>query len=327
MSNEEGCGSTGCGCLLLIGLGLLAIHFWPVVVIIIILIVIGAFAKSGGSSGNSASSGSGTGYQNDKETFERNMSLSVSVMKLVGYVARGNDVISKQEIDNAEQIINRLGAQHRNTFIKAFNEGKRNDYDPSIDIDIIKHLIGDDRETYEILANYLLYIAAADGVINDEELRRSSLIMTSFGFSKADINEMIREVTGSYSDNNSYNSYSGNSGYDYREREYSYSRGNRSSSGNDGYGSYNRSYNSGSGSGSEYGRSSESEYSKAMRILGVTSSDTDEAVVKAYKRMVRKYHPDLVKAKGLPESMVGVYEQKTKEINEAYDVIKKYRNM
>ena len=54
------------------------------------------------------------------------------------------------------------------------------------------------------------------------------------------------------------------------------------------------------------------------RILGVNESATDEEVTAAYRRLARKYHPDL--NGGSPEA-----EERMKEVNTAYDAIRAHR--
>lgn len=49
------------------------------------------------------------------------------------------------------------------------------------------------------------------------------------------------------------------------------------------------------------------------KILGVSNSASDEDINRAFRRMARKYHPDLNHSKGAAD--------KFKEINEAYDVL------
>ena len=51
-------------------------------------------------------------------------------------------------------------------------------------------------------------------------------------------------------------------------------------------------------------------------VLGVNKNATDEEIKKAYRKLARKYHPDLNRDD--PKTA----ETKMKEINEAYDVLK-----
>jgi DnaJ like chaperone protein len=63
----------------------------------------------------------------------------------------------------------------------------------------------------------------------------------------------------------------------------------------------------------------------AYRVLGVAPGASDEDVKKAYRRLMNQHHPDKLVSRGLPESMVGVAEQKTREVRAAYETIKERR--
>lgn len=65
----------------------------------------------------------------------------------------------------------------------------------------------------------------------------------------------------------------------------------------------------------------------AYTVLGLTTNASDDEVKKAYRKMSIEYHPDTVQAKGLPEEFVKVATKKFREIQEAYDTIKKERNI
>jgi DnaJ like chaperone protein len=63
----------------------------------------------------------------------------------------------------------------------------------------------------------------------------------------------------------------------------------------------------------------------AYTALGLTAAASDAEVKRAYRRLVSENHPDKLAARGLPESMRQVAEEKTREINVAYDLIKESR--
>jgi len=66
---------------------------------------------------------------------------------------------------------------------------------------------------------------------------------------------------------------------------------------------------------------------KYYTILGVTRSDTNETIRTRYRKLVKEYHPDMIASKGLPEEFTKLAEDKFREIQEAYDRVRKERNV
>jgi len=60
----------------------------------------------------------------------------------------------------------------------------------------------------------------------------------------------------------------------------------------------------------------------AYKLLGVSPDDDMDTIKKAYRKLVRQYHPDIIKAQGKDEAYLKEATQKTQEINEAYELIK-----
>jgi len=61
------------------------------------------------------------------------------------------------------------------------------------------------------------------------------------------------------------------------------------------------------------------------KILGLTKNATDADVKKAYRKMAVKYHPD--KVAHLGKEIQKTAEDKFKAVNDAYNEIKKQRNL
>ncbi len=72
-----------------------------------------------------------------------------------------------------------------------------------------------------------------------------------------------------------------------------------------------------------YGGTTESK--DPYKVLGIESTATDEDVKKAYRKLALKYHPD--KVEGLGEEIKRNAETQFREIQEAYESIKKMRGM
>jgi DnaJ like chaperone protein len=62
-------------------------------------------------------------------------------------------------------------------------------------------------------------------------------------------------------------------------------------------------------------------------ILGVQRNDTNEAIRKQYRKLAKEYHPDMIASKGLPEEFTKLAEDKFREIQKAYDMVRKERNI
>lgn len=73
--------------------------------------------------------------------------------------------------------------------------------------------------------------------------------------------------------------------------------------------------------------SSHDRLNSAYLAIGVSPSADDAEVKKAYRRLISENHPDKLAARGLPESMRAVAEERSREINKAYDIIKESRGM
>ncbi|HET7587091.1 MAG TPA: co-chaperone DjlA [Gammaproteobacteria bacterium] len=66
---------------------------------------------------------------------------------------------------------------------------------------------------------------------------------------------------------------------------------------------------------------------QSYKVLGVSAEASDAEVKKAYRRLLHQHHPDKLVAKGLPEEMMKVAEQKTQQLIAAYERIKEARGM
>jgi DnaJ like chaperone protein len=67
------------------------------------------------------------------------------------------------------------------------------------------------------------------------------------------------------------------------------------------------------------------ETNSAYKILEVDPSVTNDELKKAYRKMAMKYHPD--KVSHLGEDFRKTADEKFKKVNEAYEKIKKERNI
>jgi len=67
--------------------------------------------------------------------------------------------------------------------------------------------------------------------------------------------------------------------------------------------------------------------SDAYKLLGVNEDDEMMVIKKAYRKLVKQYHPDIIKAQTNDEAYMQEATTKTQEINQAYEMIKKTRKI
>lgn len=63
----------------------------------------------------------------------------------------------------------------------------------------------------------------------------------------------------------------------------------------------------------------------AYQALGVERSATDAEVKRAYRKLMSEHHPDKLIAKGLPDSMVELAKERSQEIQNAYETVRRSR--
>ena len=71
---------------------------------------------------------------------------------------------------------------------------------------------------------------------------------------------------------------------------------------------------------------SEDRLSTAYAILNVSENADDAEIKKAYRRLMSQHHPDKLVSKGLPEEMMKLATEKTHQIRQAYELIRKQRS-
>ena len=62
-------------------------------------------------------------------------------------------------------------------------------------------------------------------------------------------------------------------------------------------------------------------------VLGCSASATDDELRRAYRSRAKKYHPDLLRAQGLPPEMIARANEQMVRINAAWDEIKRARGI
>ena len=79
------------------------------------------------------------------------------------------------------------------------------------------------------------------------------------------------------------------------------------------------------GASASGGPASQDRLAAAYAALGVAAGAPPAEIKRAYRKLISQNHPDKLAARGLPDSMRRVAEERSREINSAYDLIKSAR--
>jgi len=255
-------------------------------------------------------------------TFTKNANYNERLVRvtfeLMGYVARGAGRVNENHIAQAQQVMNvmSLNSRLRKVAIDAFTYGKSDDFNLDSTISTIKGIIGDNFSFVNFILEIQVQLALSDGKLEEDEYRRLMEIAISLGASRESMESFIRVRYAEMSFKNGF----GQGGF-YRSGQRDYDYEERSSS----YGSSGSSYND-SSSYSSY-ESDSSKLAAAYTLLGVDSSVSDEELKRAHKKLMLKYHPDRLASQGLTSEMIKLYTEKAKDIQAAFDLIKKERGI
>lgn len=63
----------------------------------------------------------------------------------------------------------------------------------------------------------------------------------------------------------------------------------------------------------------------AYAVLGIPESAPEDQIKRAYRKLMRENHPDKLASKGLPQGMRAIAEERARQINQAYELIRQAR--
>ena len=184
------------------------------------------------------------------------------------------------------------------------------------------------------MMNFIITIALCDGRIPEIQQERLNEICDLLNFSRGKLDAMIRECQRLQPWKNfapQEEDFSSRSAYDWRDQQEEYrKREEKRKTENEKrrqHGDYRNRYENHDESSGESSPVSRGELEEACRILGVAVSASDRQIKRAFHKLIRKYHPDLIKKEDLPEEMAHIYDLKAKTINKAYETVCRARGM
>jgi len=217
------------------------------------------------------------------------LAFFTATFSVMGSVAKADGRVSEDEIAFARAVMERmsLSEEQRRLAIRLFTEGKQVDFPLDSALVQFRKECHRRRTLMQMFLEIQLQAAFADGRLDSAERELLLHIFQQLGFSQRQFDHLEAIVRAA-------------------------------------------NHFGGAGSWEESARRRPSpprpdRIREAYDVLGVERDASDAEVKRAYRRLMNQHHPDKLVAKGLPEEMIKLANERTQEIREAYDTVRESR--
>jgi DnaJ like chaperone protein len=217
---------------------------------------------------------------------------------LAGYIAKADGRVSESEIATARALMDHLHleASQRATAIEAFTAGKQAHFPLEATLDQFQKLSASQPKLLQQLLEMQLNIAYADGALHPETHARLLAISRRLGLSRLQFEALHNLFRGQH--------------YWSRQQHRQQSQQNRHDQ------SHER-YNHG-----PRPKTAVNSLKQAYVVLGLTQEATPNEIKLAYRRLLKRHHPDKLAADNASTTEIKWATEKTREITAAYERIR-----
>lgn len=223
-----------------------------------------------------------------------------ATFSVMGHIAKADGRVSEQEIKMAKLLMKemQLNREQKDLAKRLFNEGKQDHFKLDALLNRLLKACRDNRELLKLFVDVQYRASQIDG-LTTKKIQALDIIFAHLGF--APLHQQYRF----YEDFN-YTSY-------HRYQEQQSEQKQRQQRNNGQSSSYQQNYYK--------SQPSANSLEHAYALIEVTPNSTKQEVKQAYRRLLSRNHPDKLIAKGLPEAMIKIANEKTQKIMKAYELI------
>ncbi len=224
-------------------------------------------------------------YHAEKRKAVQNIFFETT-FSVMGHIAKTDGRVSKSEIQMAKTLMREMGLNHAQQIDAQhlFNRGKKSDFSLNDAITILHEALHDNPELLKLFIDIQYRAAQIDG-LSSQKQQALNAILTFMGF--APLHKQYRF----------YEDYADYSTHQKSNRHYS------------------------SSSSQQRDQAPHRQLLHAYALLEVEPTANKQEVKRAYRQLMSRNHPDKLMAKGLPEKMIKMANEKTQAISKAYEQI------
>ncbi|MCK6263015.1 co-chaperone DjlA [Vibrio sp. ZSDE26] len=223
---------------------------------------------------------------------ERQEEFFKAAFAVMGHVAKAKGQVTAQEIQLATTMMERMNlhGEQRRAAQNAFREGKDSGFPLDSVLERVKISAAGRFDLLQFFLELQISAAFADGQIHPSERDVLHKIAKGLGFSSAQLEQRLRM----------------------QEAAFRFQHGGGAHQG-------------GQHSGAWQQESQADHLAAAYDVLDVSENAESKEIKRAYRKLMNEHHPDKLMAKGLPPEMMNVAKEKSQDIQNAYDLIKKVK--
>ncbi|NAX17396.1 MULTISPECIES: co-chaperone DjlA [unclassified Vibrio] len=224
---------------------------------------------------------------------ERQDEFFKAAFSVMGHVAKAKGQVTKEEIQLATIMMERMNlhGEQRKAAQDAFREGKESGFPLEEVLERVRLSTGGRFDLLQFFLELQISAAFADGDVHPSERNVLHKIACSLGFSSDQLERRLRM----------------------QEAAFRFQQGGN-------FGGQQQGYQQ---SGQWQQAAQAERLTDAYDVLGVSKDADAKEIKRAYRKLMNEHHPDKLMAKGLPPEMMNVAKEKSQEIQNAYDLIKK----
>ena len=214
-----------------------------------------------------------SGFFTSQDDFKKQAIFFHALFSVMGHIAKADGKVSDVEIKMASALMDQMGLEGdtRKEAQQAFREGKEADFALKDIIVELKESCHGRRDILQVFLEILIQAAYVDGKLDKAEQKVLETAALHLGFKQNELLYLLSVYEA-----------------EIRFRQRGGQRNGQSS------------HRAHQGSQSTY--STQQSLNDAYQILGVSESDDDKAVKKAYRKLMSEHHPDKLVSKGLTET-------------------------
>jgi DnaJ like chaperone protein len=241
-------------------------------------------------------------FFSDQNSLKQQAIFFHSLFSALGHLAKSDGKVTDREIQIATSLMDemQLTGDARREAQDAFREGKARDFPLADMLKGFYEATHGRRDILQVFLEILIQAAFADGQLSQEEYVVLEKVAKPLGFRRRDLDYLISMFEAELR---------------FRQRE-----GQQGDQRGQANGRRRQSHQQ------QAPYSAQQTLDDAYRILGVSASDDEKTIKRAYRKRMSEHHPDKLISKGLPEQAMEIAKKKAQDIQSAYELIKQRRD-